>query len=177
MAAEGGFEIVRAERQEQVAQGVHRRGAPEAGAEDDVQALALQSDERDDLLVGRRAREHGENRKQQQVAHAVALTLWPARVAHRGECGKQDSEWHQSDLHEAGKSLPYSRGRMTPLLRPVRLSGTVYCHKAMRKSYSELGFRSGRSAPSAMACGRLKAYRPRKLICLKRSGETLAISA
>ena len=58
----------------------------------------------------------------------------------------------------------------------VRLSGPVYCHKAMRKSYSELGFRRGRSAPSAMACGRSKAYRPRKLMCLKRSGETLAMS-
>jgi hypothetical protein len=61
--------------------------------------------------------------------------------------------------------------------RPVRLSGTVYCHKAMRKSYSELGFRSGRRAPSATACGRSKAYRPRKLMCLKRSGETLAMSS
>jgi hypothetical protein len=28
-------------------------------------------------------------------------------------------------------------------IRPVRLSGTVYCHKAMRKSHSEVGFRSG----------------------------------
>ena len=64
-----------------------------------------------------------------------------------------------------------------PASRPVRLSGTVYCHKSMRKSYSKLGFRSGRSAPSAMVCGRSKAYRPRKLICLKRSGETLATSA
>src|SRR4051812_48694570 len=53
---------------------------------------------------------------------------------------------------------------------------TLHCHKAMRKSYSELGFRRRRSAPSAMACGRSKAYRPRKLTCLKRSGETLAMS-
>ena len=60
---------------------------------------------------------------------------------------------------------------------PVRLSGTVYCHKPMRKSYSELGFRRGRRAPSAMACGRSKAYRPRKLMCLNRSGETRATSA
>ena len=65
MAAEGGFEIVRAERQEQMTQGVHGRGAREAGTEDSVQAIALQGDERDDLLVRRRAREHGEDREQQ----------------------------------------------------------------------------------------------------------------
>ena len=59
---------------------------------------------------------------------------------------------------------------------PVCLSGTMYCHKPMRKSYSELGFRRGRSAPSTMACGRSKAYRPRKLMCLNRSGETRATS-
>src|SRR3954468_2317118 len=47
----------------------------------------------------------------------------------------------------------------------------------MRKSYSELGLRSGRRAPSATACGRSKAYRPRKLMCLKASGETLAMSS
>src|SRR3954451_6938061 len=59
----------------------------------------------------------------------------------------------------------------------VRLNGTVYCHKPMRKSYSEVGLRRGRRAPSAMACGRSKAYRPRKLMFLKSSGETLAMSA
>ncbi len=40
-------------------QGVHSRGAPEVGAEDDVQALPLQGDERDDLLIGGCARKHG----------------------------------------------------------------------------------------------------------------------
>jgi DNA invertase Pin-like site-specific DNA recombinase len=40
----------------------------------------------------------------------------------------------------------------------VRLSGTVYCHKTMRKSYSEVGFLSGRRAPSATACGRLTIF-------------------
>ncbi len=75
MTAERGFEIVTAECQEQVAQGGHRRGAPEAGTEDGVQALALQGDERDDLLVGGRARQHGEDREQQQMAQAVALAL------------------------------------------------------------------------------------------------------
>jgi len=51
MAAEGCFEIVAAERQEQMAQGVHRRSTPETGAEDGVQALALQGDEGGDRLV------------------------------------------------------------------------------------------------------------------------------
>src|ERR1700761_642303 len=37
--------------------------------------------------------------------------------------------------------------------------------------------RRGRRAPSATAFGRSKVYRPRKLMCLKASGETLAISA
>ncbi len=38
MVAEGCFEIVAAERQEQMAQGVDRRSAPEAGTENGVQA-------------------------------------------------------------------------------------------------------------------------------------------
>ncbi len=96
MAAEGGFEIVRAKCQEQVAQGVHRRSTPEDGAEDGVQALALQGDEGGDLLVGRRARKRGEDREQQQVAHAVALALGTARIGHFGKGGKQDSEWHRA---------------------------------------------------------------------------------
>ncbi len=41
MAAEGGLQVVAVERQEEMAQRVHGRGAPEAGAEDGVQALAL----------------------------------------------------------------------------------------------------------------------------------------
>jgi len=96
MVAEGCFEIVAAERQEQVAQGVHRRSPPEAGAEDGVQALALQGDEGDDLLVGRRARKRGKDREQQQVAHAVALALRTARIRHFGKGGKQDSERHRA---------------------------------------------------------------------------------
>ena len=30
----------------------------------------------------------------------------------------------------------------------MRASGTVYCHKALRKSYSESGSRSGRTVPA-----------------------------
>ena len=97
-----------------MAQSVHDRGMPEAGVEDGVQALALQGNESDDLLVRGRAREHGEDREQQQVAHAVALTLWAARIGHRGECGKQDSERHQGDLQKTGKSPPYYRWIMPP---------------------------------------------------------------
>ncbi len=96
VAAEGCFEIVAAERQDQVAQGVQGRSAPEAGAEDGVQALALQGDEGDDLPVGGRARKRGQDREQQQVAHAVALALSTARVGHFGKCGKQDSKWHRA---------------------------------------------------------------------------------
>ena len=103
MAAERGFEIVAAKRQEQMAQGVHHWSAPEAGTEDGVQALALQGDEGDDLLVGGRARQHGKNREQQQVAHAVALTLGTARVRHFGECGKQESEWHRATSKLEGR--------------------------------------------------------------------------
>jgi hypothetical protein len=104
MVAEGGFEIVTAERQEQVAQSVHGRGAPEAGAEDGIQALALEGDKGDDLLVGGRACECGEDREQQQITHAVALALRPARIGHFGECGKQGSKWHRGDLYKGGRS-------------------------------------------------------------------------
>src|SRR3954468_3805559 len=104
MVAEGGFEIVTAERQEQVAQGVHGRGAPEAGAEDGIQALALEGDKGDDLLVGGRTCECGEDREQQQITHAVALTLRAARIGHFGECGKQGSKWHRGDLYKAERS-------------------------------------------------------------------------
>ncbi len=79
-----------------MAQGVHGRSAPEAGTEDGVQALALQGDEGDDLLVRGRARKRGEDREQQQVAHAVALAPGTARVGYFGECGKQDSEGHRA---------------------------------------------------------------------------------
>jgi len=43
-----------------------------------AQALALQGDEGNDRLVGGRARQHGEDRDQQQVPHAVALALGTA---------------------------------------------------------------------------------------------------
>ena len=89
-----------------MAQGVHGWGSPEAGAEDRVQALALESDEGDDALVGGRTGQHGEDGEQQQVAQAVALPLRATWIAHLGERGKQGSKWHQGDLHEARKSPP-----------------------------------------------------------------------
>ena len=42
------------------------------------------------------ARKRGEDREQQQVAHAVALPLGTARVGHLDECGKQGSERHRA---------------------------------------------------------------------------------
>jgi len=94
---------------------------PEAGAKDAVQALALQGDKGDDLLVGGRARKRGQDREQQQMPHAVALTLGTARVGHFSKCGKQDSEWHratstnlESRLHTA-VLLPRRRSRPRPL--------------------------------------------------------------
>src|SRR4051794_6763146 len=44
MAAEGPLQIVPVERQEQTAQGVHRRRPAQAGAESGVQAVALDGD-------------------------------------------------------------------------------------------------------------------------------------
>ena len=96
MAAEDRFEIVTAERQEQMAQRVDRRSTSEIGIEDGVQALALEGNEGNDFLVGGCARQHGENREQQQVVHAVALALGTARVGHFGKCGKQESKWHRA---------------------------------------------------------------------------------
>lgn len=96
MAAERRFEIVAAERQEQVPQGVDRRSAPEAGAEDGVQALALRGDKGDDLLAGGRARKRGEDQEQQQVPHAVALALGTARGGPFGEGGQQGGKRHRT---------------------------------------------------------------------------------
>jgi len=98
------------ERQEQVPQGVDRLSAPEAGAEDGVQALALRGD---GVLVGSRARKRGEDREQQQVPHAVALALGTARVGHFGECGKQGSEWH------VATSRNWTAASMQPLPQPA----------------------------------------------------------
>src|SRR3954464_2882763 len=116
----GRLEIVTAERQEQVAQRVHGRGAPEAGAEDGIQALALEGDKGADLLVGGRACACGEDREQQQITHAVALALRAARIGHFGECGKQGSKWHRGDLYKAGRSPLWIR-----YLRPTAAHAQV----------------------------------------------------
>ena len=76
----------------------------------------------------------------------------------------------------AAPSRLYWAGR-PGMYRPVRMNGTVWCHKALQKSYSELGFLSGRSSPAAMFSGRAKACLPRKLMCLSVSGDIRAISA
>jgi hypothetical protein len=61
MTAEGGLEIVPLERQEQTAQRIHRRRPAQAGAEGGIQAVALDRDEGDDLVVGGRACQNPEN--------------------------------------------------------------------------------------------------------------------
>src|SRR3954462_4912244 len=95
MVTEGDLEIVPAERQEEITQGVHGRSAPKAGPKGRIQAVALDGDEGDDPLVGGRTRQDREHREQQQMAHAVALSLWTAWIADRGERGKQGTERHQ----------------------------------------------------------------------------------
>src|SRR5215216_3620982 len=125
MAAEGSLEIVAAERQEEVAQGVHGRSPPNAGAKGGVQAVALDSDEGDDLLVRGRTRQNRENREQQQMAHAVALSLGTARIADRGERSKQGAKRHHGDFPEVGDAastdpflivppLTFGHGRLRP---------------------------------------------------------------
>src|SRR5690242_3946773 len=117
MAAEGGLEIITAERQEQMAQGVHRRSPPEAGAKDRVQALALQGDEGDDPLIGGGTRQHGKDREQQQMAHAIALPLPTTGITHIGKRGEQGSKRYQGDLHKQESRLHRSvtsRWRRSP---------------------------------------------------------------
>ena len=116
MTAEGGLEIVPLERQEQTAQRVHGWRPSEARPEGSVQAL--DGDEGDDLLVGGRTRQNRENREQQQMAQAIALSLraaWivdfaalPLRV---GKRGKQRTKRHQGDLHQLRTSLQQIRYR------------------------------------------------------------------
>ena len=111
MAAEGTLRIVPIERQERTAQGVHRRRPAEAGAEGGVQAVALDGDEGDDLLVGGRPRENRENREQQKMAQAIALPLWAAWIVDSFERGKQRTKRHQGDLYQLQTSLQQIRYR------------------------------------------------------------------
>jgi len=72
MLAEGGLQLGRLERQEETAQRVHGRRSTEARAEHRVEALPVHADERQDAAVGGGARQHGEDREQQQVGQRVA---------------------------------------------------------------------------------------------------------
>src|SRR3954453_15271955 len=105
MAAEGSLEIVPLE---QTAQRVHRRCPAQAGAEGGVQAVALNGDEGDDLLVGGRP---CENREQQQMAQAIALSLRAAWIMDSFKRGKQRTKRHQGDLHQLRTSLQQIRYR------------------------------------------------------------------
>ena len=111
MTAEGGLEIVLVERQEQTAQRVHGWRPSEARPEGSVQAVALDGDEGDDLLVGGRPCENRENREQQQMAQAIALSLRAAWIVDSFERGKQRTKRHQGDLHQLRTSLQQIRYR------------------------------------------------------------------
>jgi hypothetical protein len=58
VAAKGGFKIGGIESEEEIAQGVERRSAPEVSTEDGVQALAVDVDEGHNALVRGRPGEH-----------------------------------------------------------------------------------------------------------------------
>src|SRR3954452_22539655 len=66
------------------------------------QAVALNGDEGDDLLVGGRP---CENREQQQMAQAIALSLRAAWIMDSFKRGKQRTKRHQGDLHQLRTSL------------------------------------------------------------------------
>lgn len=59
VAAKGGLQIGRVEREKEVPQGVDSRSTPEASAEDGVQALTMHLYEGDDALIRGRTRQHG----------------------------------------------------------------------------------------------------------------------
>src|SRR4051812_22013123 len=111
MAPEGALEIVLVERQEQTAQRVHGWPPSEARPEGSVQAVALDGDEGDDLLVGGRPRQNRKNREQQQMAQAIALPLRAAWIVDSFERGKQQTKRHQGDLHQLRTSLQQIRYR------------------------------------------------------------------
>ena len=101
MAPEGCFQLLRVERQEQVAQRVDRRRAAQARAEGPVEPVAVDAQEGDDAAVGGRAREHGQHREQQQVGERIAPALRAARVGDLRQGGQQGGERDHSDLRQA----------------------------------------------------------------------------
>src|SRR4051795_10799778 len=111
MTPEGALEIILVERQEQTAQLVHRRCPSEARPEGSVQAVALDGDEGDDLLVGGRTRQNRQNREQQQIAQVIALPLRAAWIVDSFERGKQRTKRHQGDLYQLRTSLQQIRYR------------------------------------------------------------------
>src|SRR3954447_20693551 len=121
MTAESSLEIVPLERQEQTAQRVHGWRSSEARPEGSVQAIALDGDEGDDLLVGGRTRQNRQNREQQQMAQAIALPLRAAWIVDSFERGKQRTKRHQGDIYQLRTSLQQIRYRTlrVPALRKV----------------------------------------------------------
>src|SRR5215210_3675096 len=98
MAAEDSLQIGWVERQDAIAQGVESRSTSEAGTEGLVQALTMQADERDDALIGGRARQDGQNSEKKHVRQRIAFTLTPARVPDLFKRSKQSSKGEHSGL-------------------------------------------------------------------------------
>jgi len=96
--AEGSLEIGWVERQDEIAHGVKSRSASEAGTEGLVQALTMQTDERNHALIRGRARQDGQNGEEKHMRQRVAFALAPAWVPDLFECGQQSSEGEHSCL-------------------------------------------------------------------------------
>jgi hypothetical protein len=103
-------------------QRVHGRSPPEAHPEGRIQAVALDRDEGDDLLIGGRSCQNRQNREQQQMPQAIALPLWAAWIAdfaalplRVGKGSKQRTKRHQGDSHQLRISLQQIRSPMVQL--------------------------------------------------------------
>ena len=103
VAAEGGLDLGRVERVQEVAQRVHGRGPSQAGAEGGVQALAMDADEDQDAAVGGGARQDGQHGEQQQGGERVAATLPAARVRDPFQGGEQAGERHHGGSSTGGR--------------------------------------------------------------------------
>src|SRR4051794_21285808 len=78
VTTEDSLQIGWVEPQDEIAQGIESRSTSEAGTEGLVQALTMQADERDDALIGGRARQDGQNSEKKHVRQRIAFALTPA---------------------------------------------------------------------------------------------------
>jgi hypothetical protein len=115
VAAEGGLQRLGIEREEQVAQRVDRRRAAQADAVDVAEPVAVHGQEGHDAAGGGRAREHGQDREQQQMGQRVARALGAARVGDPLQGGEQGGERHHGDLRQVDCRFNTSAaGRVPP---------------------------------------------------------------